>query len=159
MLQDDTVACPGFLRAARAAFEARPGRLIAFYHSTGPGGVLRRMEAALNACAPFFEFPMGRWVPTVALGWPVELAAEFLDWAANVRKVRDHWQTDDPLVGAWAHERGHGALATVPSLVEHPDDVPSYVKSHKGYGAGLPHRRAACWIGDVPVDRWLAMLP
>ena len=157
ILQDDTVACAGFERAARAAFAARPGRLISFFHSTSPLGNMRHMEHAYRTCDPFFEWVSGTWVSTVALGWPVELAREFLEWSDSVQ-IRPERITDDPVVGRWARETKRGALATAPSLVEHPDDVVTVVGSARGTGDRRDDRMAACWIGDVPVDEWIALL-
>lgn len=159
ILQDDTIACPGFERAARAAFAARPGRLISFYHSTTPTGNMRALRGAIDTCTPFFELQSGTWGPTVALGWPRELAHEFLAYVDGKKHMRHDRITDDPLVGEWALQGRPkpGMLATAPSLVEHPDDVYTIVGSARG-GKGTPERRAACFIGDVPVDKWIELL-
>ena len=153
IVQDDTIACRGFARAARAAWLSRPGRLITFFSRNTPPAIVQRRNVALRACDPFCEFPRGFWVLTVALLWPKELAQEFLEWpAVQARTMR----TDDPIVGEWAAATERGALASVPSLVEHPDDQPSYIKSNNGNGRGV--RTAACWIADTPVEHWMALL-
>jgi hypothetical protein len=155
ILQDDTVACPGFRQAARAANRARPGRLIAFFHGMSmPRDVIRMYDAAAHA-EPLYELQRWKWAPTVALGWPREQALAFLEWI-ETRDVSPTRVTDDPLVGAWASAADETILATVPSLVQHPDDTVTIVGSHRGNGSGA--RTAGCWIGDTPVEKWVALL-
>lgn len=159
ILQDDTIACRGFRQAARAAMDARPGRLIAFYHSIYPPAMMPHFWSALDRCDPFFEFPLWRWTPTVALGWPRELAVDFLGWIDTAKKkLPKHWLTDDPLVGEWTTARKQPCVATVPSLVQHPDDCVTIVGSHNGKGDRRDTRMAACWIGDTPVKQWISLL-
>lgn len=156
ILQDDTVACAGFGRAARAAATARPGRLISFFHGESiPWDLIRMHDAAIRA-EPFFEMQLHKWTHTVALGWPRDHARRFLDWVdGQPRKFRADRITDDPVVGAWCSATEERVLATVPSLIDHPDDTLTIVGSHRGNGSGT--RRPACWIGDVPVDKWIEL--
>lgn len=149
VLQDDALVCAGFVPAARAAIAARPNRMIAFY----VGGNARPATPALRAAArrgsPWAELTHMTWCPAVALAWPVALIAECLafvdaqDWPLSFTTRG----CDDEIIGRFLGHAGVTAIATVPSLVDHPDDVPSLIgKLARG---GRDRRRvAACWIGD-----------
>lgn len=153
ILQDDVIACPGLRRAAAAAAAARPGRLISFWQGRAPSDTARRLVAASQSGAPFCEVQRKRWIPTVALMWPTAFVRPFLEWADDLPK---HWRADDSVVGEWAGmENDHGCLVTVPSLVEHLDDVRSLVGAYQGHHT---KRTAACFIGDVSVDEWIGLL-
>lgn len=153
ILQDDVIACPGLRRAAEAAAQARPGRLISFWQGRAPSDTARRLVAASQAGAPFCEVERKRWINTVALMWPAPLVAPFVEWADQ---LPGHWRADDSIVGEWAGMvNDYGCLVTVPSLVEHLDDVRSLVGAYQGHHT---KRTAQCFIGDVPVDEWIALL-
>ncbi len=67
------------------------------------------------------------WVPVVALAWPVALIAGFLKWCDGRKYGPESIRADDHIVGEWARLTGQRVLATIPSLVEHPDDTESLV--------------------------------
>jgi hypothetical protein len=152
IVQDDAVCVPGFADAARVACEARPDALIAFFHPVHPPIARQAMFKALKARQPFWEIiPRGRFVPTVALAWPRARAAEFVEWADDVKRVRPDSAGDDNIVGEWANKHNVLSLVTAPSIVEHPDDRPSLLRSR------VSGRRTAIAVAGH-ADEWVNML-
>jgi hypothetical protein len=85
------------------------------------------------------EVQPGAFVPVVAIAYPRE-HAEALPGYADKRKVAPV-RADDAVVAAYTRSLRCGALATIPSLVEHLDGETSLMGYQRG--AGRPHRRAA----------------
>ena len=81
----------------------------------------------------------------MALAWPRELAEEFLPYAqahvAERERRRRSAVGDDPVVGAFCKARQLPMWATVPCLVQHPDEGYSIVKRREYKGTN-PARRA-----------------
>lgn len=154
VLQDDAVACPGFVDAAEAAVRARPGRLVAFFHGGVPS-VRQQFAQAAARGDHFIEHVGHGWVPTVALYWPPGQAAAFLAWVdqRTRKELPRYWRADDGIVARWARATRRGCLLTVPCLVEHPDDTPSLIGArHKG--GRNPYRVAALYVGDG-AETWI----
>jgi hypothetical protein len=90
-------------------------------------------------------------VPAVALVWPVTLIDPVLEWADRQTWPR-HFRADDEIIGQAMTALGTRVLATVPSLVEHPDDQPSLV-GHRPPLKGLNlDRVAVCFIDGDPLE-------
>lgn len=107
---------------------------------------------AAKAGAPWCQLPTSaNWQPTVALGWPRDLAERFVPFAeehiANRERHRMGTIGDDPVVGKFVRQERVAVWATVPCMVEHPDLVPSLVK-RRSYNGRNPARRAAVFASD-----------
>jgi hypothetical protein len=143
ILQDDAEPCDGFLEALTLCLAARPDSLVClFVPTTHPTG----SRAVLEACgrgSGWAALPWGTFVPVVGLAWPHALVTPFLQWAdeKGFKDIPRH-RSDDAIVGLFAKAMNLQAWATVPSLVEHPDDDPSLI----GLKTRVP-RRAACFAG------------
>lgn len=150
VLQDDVLACPKLPTAVANACAARPDRLISLY----VGGNMRlgaaRVIHAAREGKSWADLAQFSWVPAVALVWPVGMIAPFLSWV-DQRGWPPTFRADDEIIGRWLRKTGHIPCATVPSLVDHPDDVPSLIGTrHRG---GRDRGRVSvCWIGDCPAD-------
>jgi hypothetical protein len=155
IVQDDVICPPGFMEAATAAVATHPDRLIALWHGGQPGHNAQRIRRAIRERRPFTELATGAWVPTVCLAWPADAAREFLQWIEGTKYIEPRWRTDDPAVGEWTRKTRRGALATAPSLCEHPDDLPS-VMGVKHRAGGHYGRVAAVYTGEVAT--WLGLL-
>jgi len=96
------------------------------------------------------SLPRFSWFPAVAVAWPVRLIAPLLEYVDQQPWAQTH-RADDEIIGRFLRHHGETPYATVPSLVDHPDDVPSLIGTrHRG---GLnPARVVACWVGDCPAD-------
>lgn len=144
IVQDDIVPCDGFLDVLPAAVASRPDRLLSFFVGGHPVEHARRVYAACDGGRPWAELDNLRWCPVLALAWPIEMIAPFLAWV-DERNFPAAFRADDEIVGRWLRATKQIPLASVPSLVDHPDVVPSLIgrRALGGLDAG---RIAACFI-------------
>lgn len=148
ILQDDALPCKSFAERLLEAVEEKPDDVLSLFVGGLPGRTKKDFYAALSAGA--------RWTPVyfreihhvVALCWPIPLVHEFLKWfeTAKVPGPKPPL-SDDAVVGYWARTQRKLFQATVPCLVEHPDDFPSVVQGLNRFGD--KGRRAICWIDAV----------
>jgi hypothetical protein len=143
VIQDDAELCGGFLPAVHAAIRARPEHLICLFVPTTLRRGAARLLAACAADQAFVNLDPTEWVPVVALSWPTSLIAPFLEWSRRKGLDDGSVRADDAIVGRFARENGQQVIATVPSLVEHPDDVDSILGLKTRVG-----RHAACFAGE-----------
>lgn len=144
--QDDVIVCDGFRQAVLRAVQARPGRLLVFFVGGNP---YQHSQAVLRACRrdePWAELDHAHWVPVVATCWPVDLILRLTEFV-DAQGWPPHFRSDDEIVGRFVREINHTPLATVPSLVEHPDVTPSLIGTRAKGGADTG-RIAACFIGE-----------
>lgn len=147
IVQDDAWPCTGFLPALEAAIRAVPDRVIVACVCGNAKVNCRRMHRASADGHPFVELDVSGWCPTVATCYPAAVVDELCDWID--RQNWPEWQqADDAPIGRFLYETGRGALATVPSLVEHPDDVLGVVAPHDTRYGEAPSRMACCFIDE-----------
>lgn len=147
IVQDDVVPCRGFVPAAEAALAAQPDRLVTFIVCGNP---FEHKQAVHRACANGYqwaELDNQRWCPVIALAWPVALIRPCLDFV-DAQNWPETFTADDEVVGRYCQASGQLPLATVPSLVDHPDDVPSLLGANKAQSGNDLGRVSCCWIGD-----------
>ena len=137
ILQDDCIPVPGFAETADKVRAALPGALIAFclqgmIHST----TRTAFYQALAQGKRLLRIHPRNWVPAMALGWTPELAALALQWDADVgqKRFRDSYSADDARLFYFARWAEVELWATIPSLVDHPDDVPAVKEGSSGKG-------------------------
>jgi hypothetical protein len=153
VLQDDVIVPRNLLGAAELIALSRPESPVAFFVPGKPTLYVQAIRAARAAGDLLVELPLGTWVPTVATMWPARLAENLLEWF-DARGFPRGMVADDEIVGRFLRHVGVRPLASVPSLVEHPDTVPSVMNGRRRVGDGRdPGRRAEFWIGDEP-DRY-----
>lgn len=127
------------------ALAARPDSLVALFVPTALRQGSKRLLEACQRDDPFCSLdPYESWVPVVALAWPARLIAPFVEWAAPRFPPERKRYADDAIVGQFVKTFGERVWATVPSLVEHPDDMPTIL--HKRLPA--VERRATCFAGE-----------
>jgi hypothetical protein len=148
IVQDDALPCQGFASLLQEAVTEKPDDMISLFVGGLPGRTRRDFYKALSAGA--------RWTPiyfreihhVVALCWPIPLVHEFLEWLETAKIPGPKPPvSDDAVVGYWARTRKRYFQATVPCLVEHPDDFPSVVQGNRTLGD--KGRRAIAFIDDV----------
>lgn len=113
---------------------------------------LRNFQRALNSKLHYSKIWFQDFMPVVAVLWPRTKVEEFLEWSKDAKLPGlPNPRSDDAVAGSWMKFTRQTVLATVPSLVEHPDDTVS-VKWSAGSsvpsGTGNKRRRAAAYIGD-----------
>jgi len=152
VVQDDALVCKNFGAAVGLLVEARPNDVISLF----VGGVAQVTAKDLRSA-----LVRGKcWVPlhfrdvahVVALVWPTAAAADFLNWSEDARLpgYRGVCRSDDAVLGEWLRRTRRTAWATVPSLVEHPDDVPTLIhRRERARGGEDKGRVAVAWIGDA----------
>jgi len=133
ILQDDTVPVPGFPEAAERAREKLPEALIAFcvqgmLHQNARSAFWRALEAG----EPLVEFTPHNWVPALSLGWTPELAQRALDWDAQQTMLKPSATADDGRLYYFVRWAEVPLWMSVPSLVDHADEVPSVDGGGKG---------------------------
>lgn len=151
IVQDDTVTCrnltPALEKIAQVEYEVP----VCLYLGGLP---MRTRSAALRAGkegARFVDVHMGDFLPVVAILWPRQKALDFHAWGRdklhglrrrNGQVIEE--LSDDAMGGRWMrHTRpAQRVVATIPSLIEHPDDVISTI-ARKNTG-----RTALFWHGE-----------
>lgn len=125
-IQDDAVPCEHFAEAVLAAIEARPTAAICFFLGGHPPFTASLAMRARKEKRSWVQVATRDFVPTVATAYPREMALELADW---VDEHKPGCRGDDAPVGDFFRVRRHlhQAWATVPSLVQHPDDQPSLI--------------------------------
>ena len=146
VMQDDVIPCQQFASKLQDAIADRPDDVLSLWV-----GDLRNTTAKFYRRA---QIAGERWSPIhfsdihhcVALVWPRDLVAHFVEWTATSMLPGDgrNQQSDDAIFGAWARRTKHQVWAAVPSLVEHNDDVPSTI----GRPQGGRDRRAIAFAGS-----------
>lgn len=92
-------------------------------------------------------------MPVVAVLWPMQKLHEFHMWALdNPLLVGREPRSDDAMAGMWKIRNRERVLATVPSLVEHDDGVPSLIGT--GRKKGDRSRRALHLAEDALDYDW-----
>lgn len=145
IVQDDVIICPGFVDAVHAAIAAKPDRLLSFFVAGNPYEHSQAVYNAANLGLSWAELDNQRWCPVVCLSWPVAHVPAVLAFV-DAQNWPDAFRADDEIVGRYCQYADILPLASVPSLVDHPDDVPSLLGNKAMYGED-PGRTTACWIG------------
>lgn len=150
ILQDDVTLCNGFLEAAEEALAARPDDFVSFYHGGKPGDENHpRIDRALSLGDVFVNVNIKRYVYAVALSWPTCCIQPILDWI-NAQNYPALFTADDEIIGRGLRAFDCPVLATVPSLVQHEDVVPSLM-GLRTRGGRDPARVAYRWLAP-PMD-------
>lgn len=148
IVQDDCIA-PRNLTPALGLIAARhPQDVVCLYVGMLPPqkGIL--LQAAKRGEVYADLSWASAFMPVVATMWPIEKARHFYAWSATVgQRRRRNGQilqeaSDDAIAGWWWKRHRERVVATIPSLIEHPDDVISTIgKSNSG-------RTACFWHGE-----------
>lgn len=150
------IVCDHFLEAVGAAAEARPDRVLVFFVAGHPLQHVRVFDRAARLGSPWAELQNTTWLPVVATAWPLPMIEPLLGWVARRferRQFPPQFTADDEITGRYLRDVGARALASVPSLVEHPDTVTSVASSGMRQRGGLDAGRCArLWIGDAGCD-------
>lgn len=154
ILQDDTIACRNFAPALERIVASRPDDVVCLYLSGPPARTAVKATYALGRGERYVPLVANDYVPVVATMYPVDLAASFLEWTEqNPKRLRGTTRkSDDAIATRWHRFCKPSVICTVPSLVQHPDDMESTIgKRH--YDGRDRGRVARHFIGDDdPLD-------
>ncbi len=156
VIQDDAIVCPHFAETLEKVVGRWPENVIVLFL---PGAALNTKPKFLQALTHgkhYCALSMREFMPVVATCWPVGKAAELLEWASTAQlpgMPRHDVRSDDAVCGLWQRLTKERVIVTVPSLVEHPDDVESTVglRARAGDDKG---RVALKWVGDPSLIDW-----
>jgi hypothetical protein len=149
VLQDDALPCNDFARQVVAAVENRPDDMLSLFVGGLPGKTRTDFLRALKHGERWVAVYMQGIVHVVGLVWPVATAKAFLEWwppAKPIPGARAPYRSDDMVVGYWAKTTKRQVWATVPCLVEHPDDVPSVAQTNRKADGQDRGRRAIHFV-------------
>ena len=150
VLQDDVVVCRNFAPAVEQIAQANPDTPVCLFLGGLPQrtgrNALRAAKMGYSYCDVYFR----DFCPVVAMLWPKHKAQEFMDWAGEAPSLPGylHPRSDDAVVGRWMVATKQLIRATVPSLVEHEDMVPSLIGRPARFGKDRG-RVARMFIGDA----------
>lgn len=149
VLQEDVLICRNFPLAVEQIAKAKTDQPVALFLSWLPPRLAKDARLAARKNQRYIQAAPANFCPVVAVLWPVEAAARFLDWASRAKLPGhpDRVHSDDAVLGDWIKRMREVVWITVPSLVQHPDMVPS-VKGRNNIGWGKDKNRVALnWIG------------
>lgn len=154
IIQDDTVVCRNFTLAVERVIDAHPDVPVSLFVSGRKTKTFMHYAQAMRRKQRYSQIWFQDYCPVVALLWPRAKIEEFLEWwAAGPRLpgMREPYRSDDAVVGSWMKFTKQTILATVPSLVQHPDDNLSvkWNESRVPSGNGNKRNRALYYIEDV----------
>ena len=154
VLQDDAYVCRDFREQAEAALAAKPDGLVVFFVSTALRKGSRDMMVACSRGNHWAQIIPGGgelWVPVVAACWPAAIIPDFLSWCDISGFPKTRFRADDAIVGRYVSEKKIPCWATVPSLVEHPDDVESISGTRRAHHR-IPRVATCFWDEVTPLD-------
>jgi hypothetical protein len=149
VVQDDAIPCFDFACHLNCAIAERPDAVLVLFLAAQPRLTSLAADRARAAREAFAPLHPRDWMPAVAVCYPLAVAERILAWTDAV--AGRHSRSDDHMLGRWHREQARQAgvqvLVTVPSLVQHPDDVPSLIGNGNGSHGRNPSRVARHWDG------------
>jgi len=149
VIQEDTIVCRNFAAAVEQIAIAKPDDPVCLFLSWLPNQIVKDARIALKHGHRYIQARPAKFCPVVAVLWPLTAAERFLEWASTA-KLPGHpgnVRSDDACVGEWIRRARATVWIALPSLVEHPDMVPS-VKGRRNEGFGKDRGRVALqWVG------------
>jgi hypothetical protein len=151
IVQDDAEVCDHFEEAVTAAIEACEDACISFCTTPQCRRTMAAMTQAMKKREPWAAWDRADFWPVVCSSYPVAVARAAADW---VDRHKPDTRNDDAPMGEFLRASGACAVATVPSLAQHPDDVPSLVG--RKFMSGTNPARLAKWLvqGDPRTINW-----
>lgn len=139
VIQDDVAIPVGFGGAVKRAIDVFPDHPIGLYM----GGQKEFRDAKDRGCR-WIRKPEGVYGQGIVL--PTGTIGEMIRWCQ--RYVKPEWPHDDYRIGLWI-EYGlkRPAMMTIPTLVDHLDNLDSVMGHGKGIHAGKRH--SAYYLDDV----------
>lgn len=156
VLQEDTQVCRNFPPAVEKIAAAKSDPVCLFLAWLPPNVAVDAMRASIAGERYIRYRPSSKFCPVVAILWPIEALERFKAWAAcSPLPGRPTPASDDAIVGEWykRNQKAETIWVTVPSLVEHPDNVES-VKGRRNEVWGQDKGRVAALFigGDDPLQ-------
>lgn len=142
VLQDDVRVCQNFPQAVTRIAEANSDNIVCLFLANLPLRVSRLALREGKRGKHYIETYLrtNEFCPVVGVLWPTHKAREFIHWTdENPRKLgHPEPRSDDGVLGRWCALTKQLVRFTVPSIVQHPDQVKSLIgrQSHWGKDKG-----------------------
>lgn len=138
--------CAGFMQKLHERIYERPADMLSLWVGALRNKTTTEYRKAMIRHETWAQVYFSDIHHVVGLVYPRPLLEAFLVWAATSRLPGENrpQQSDDAIVGAWARRTHQPFWATIPSLVEHNDDVESTI----GRPRGDRGRRAITFLSD-----------
>lgn len=134
VLQDDAIPCVNFNAAILEIAKANPTTPVVLFLGGLPKVTGNNALKALKRGQHYSPVWIRDFVPVVALLWPKEKAEAFMAWSKTHKLPGAVPRSDDAVVGRWMIRERQRILVTIPSLVQHPDNVPSLIGRRAKWG-------------------------
>lgn len=154
VIQDDAVPCRNFGPAVQNLVGAHPETPIVLYLGWIPARLRKLFLLAQRQGRTSFSALLSGsdFCPVVATIWPRDMAIQLRQWEPTHPTLRVE-RSDDAMAAKFLQKHRQTLLVTVPSLVEHPDMVPS-VKGHDNTGYGKDRNRVAISVAEDALRYW-----
>lgn len=137
IVQDDAILCENFEPAVKTLIDLIPEKPICLFYPGLRMRSSRAMQIAVRQKRNIFLLNRQDFLPVVAVLWPKEKASFLLKWsqARKIPGLHHPHRSDDAVAGSWMRYTKQDVYVTLPSLVQHPDDVPSSIGKPARAGA------------------------
>jgi hypothetical protein len=126
IVQDDAMPVVGIVDVLGIVARDVP---VCLYLARFPRDTKPRVEQAMKMGRRYIRLSQRSFMPIVAVLWPIAKLVEFNEWGIENPHLpaQREPRSDDAMAGRWKMITRQEVLATVPSLVEHPDREPSTI--------------------------------
>jgi hypothetical protein len=139
VVQDDAIVASSFQQRVERIVEERPDDIVVLCVLGIRNLTFKWFMKAIRAGESYSPVVPGDFHYVVGVLWPRGKAEAFSEWMKTAKVTR----SDDQAFGNWAMKTRQKVIASVPSIVEHPDDFPSSIDKE----TGSRHRRAITFSG------------
>ena len=136
VLQDDVLLCRNFPPAVEQIAEAKPNEPVCLFLGGLPRGTSSDALRALKRGSHYVRLRLRDFCPVVGVLWPRHKAEELMAWTVTDPYIPGYpnAKSDDAVIGKWMMVTRQLIWATCPSLVQHPDNVPSIIGRRAAWG-------------------------
>ena len=136
VVQDDARPCANFAAAAEKIAEANEDVPVALFLAYLPRVTASNATRAMKLNQRYADVNFRDFVPAIAILWPRHKAEEMMAWTEANPKLpgNPNPRSDDAIIGYWMRRTRQRLRVSVPSLVEHPDLVPSLIGRRAAWG-------------------------
>jgi hypothetical protein len=139
VLQEDVVVCQNFPEALARVRRAKSFDPVSLFLARLPGYAGGEVfRAWLRGERYLRAYPGDKFFPALAILWPAAVAHSFFAWVNDPDRRLPGYPnppaSDDAVFGEWIRRTQRDAWYTVPSLVDHPDQVESVIGKTAQWG-------------------------
>lgn len=135
IIQDDAVLCQNFGPAIVRIADANDDTPVVLFIASLPRKTATDALRAVKRHVHYVDLFIRDFCPVVGMLWPREKAAQLLEWTKTAKLPGGtEPRSDDAVVGRWKLINKERIRVTVPSLVQHPDQVESLIGRRAHWG-------------------------